>query len=51
MSWFVFRTDTVERFFPKEKIVKSGNPIREAVSQPASAEKKADEIEDYVNGK
>jgi UDP-N-acetylglucosamine--N-acetylmuramyl-(pentapeptide) pyrophosphoryl-undecaprenol N-acetylglucosamine transferase len=34
--------DGMERFFPKEKIVKSGNPIREAVSQPASAEKKAE---------
>jgi UDP-N-acetylglucosamine--N-acetylmuramyl-(pentapeptide) pyrophosphoryl-undecaprenol N-acetylglucosamine transferase len=34
--------DGMERFFPKEKLVKSGNPIREAVSQPATAEKKAE---------
>ena len=34
--------DGMERFFPKEKIVKSGNPIREVVSQPASPEKKAE---------
>ena len=30
--------DGMERFFPKDKIVKSGNPIREAVSHPASEE-------------
>ena len=32
----------MERFFPKEKIVMSGNPIREAVSHPATAQMKAD---------
>jgi len=39
--------DGMERFFPKEKIVKSGNPIREAVSQPATAEKKAEACKFY----
>ena len=39
--------DGMERFFPKEKIVKSGNPIREAVSHPASAQMKADGVELY----
>ena len=32
----------MERFFPKEKIVMSGNPIREAVSHPATTQMKAD---------
>lgn len=39
--------DGMERFFPKEKIIKSGNPIREAVSHPASAQMKADGVELY----
>ncbi len=39
--------DGMERFFPKEKIVKSGNPIRESVSQPASAEMHAEAIRYY----
>jgi len=39
--------DGMERFFPKEKIVKSGNPIREAVSQPATPEMKAEAIKFY----
>ena len=39
--------DGMERFFPKEKIVKSGNPIREAVSFPATEELKAEAIEYY----
>ena len=39
--------DGMERFFPVEKIVKSGNPIREAVSHPASAQMKADGVELY----
>jgi len=30
----------MEKFFPKEKIVLSGNPIRAAVSQPATPESK-----------
>ncbi len=32
----------MERFFPKEKIVMSGNPIREAVSHPATTQMKAE---------
>ncbi len=39
--------DGMERFFPKEKIVKSGNPIREAVSQPATPELRAEAIQYY----
>ncbi len=34
----------MEKFFPKEKIVLSGNPIRPAVSFPATSEEKADAI-------
>ena len=37
----------MEKFFPKEKLVMSGNPIREAVSQPASAAMKAEALEFY----
>ena len=37
----------MERFFPKEKLVMSGNPIREAVSQPATAAMKAEAMEFY----
>ena len=37
----------MERFFPKEKIVMSGNPIRAAVSQPATPEMKAEAMEFY----
>ena len=37
----------MERFFPKEKLVMSGNPIREAVSQPATAAMKAEAMEYY----
>ena len=36
--------DGMEKFFPKEKIVMSGNPIREAVSHPATPEMKAEAI-------
>lgn len=32
----------MEKFFPADKIVMSGNPIREALSQPATAEQKAE---------
>lgn len=39
--------DGMERFFPKEKIVKSGNPIREVVSHPASAQMKAEGMDFY----
>jgi len=39
--------DGMERFFPKDKIVKSGNPIREAVSRPATPEMKAEAIKFY----
>ena len=35
----------MERFFPKEKIVMSGNPIRKAVSTPPTAEMKAEAME------
>ncbi len=37
----------MEKFFPKEKIVLSGNPIRTAVSQPATPESKAEGIRFY----
>lgn len=37
----------MEKFFPKEKIVLSGNPIRPAVSQPATPESKAEGIRFY----
>ena len=37
----------MEKFFPKEKIVLSGNPIRAAVSQPATPESKAEGIRFY----
>lgn len=37
----------MERFFPKEKIVMSGNPIRAAVSQPATPAMKAEAMEFY----
>ncbi len=37
----------MERFFPKEKIVMSGNPIRKAVSTPPTAVMKAEAMEFY----
>ena len=37
----------MEKFFPKEKLVMSGNPIREAVSQPATAAMKAEALKFY----
>jgi UDP-N-acetylglucosamine--N-acetylmuramyl-(pentapeptide) pyrophosphoryl-undecaprenol N-acetylglucosamine transferase len=37
----------MEKFFPKEKIVMSGNPIRKAVSTPPTAEMKADAMAFY----
>ena len=37
----------MEKFFPKDKIVMSGNPIRPAVSQPATPEMKAEALELY----
>ena len=37
----------MEKFFPKEKIVLSGNPIRAAVSQPATPKSKAEGIRFY----
>ena len=37
----------MERFFPKEKLVMSGNPIREAVSRPATAAMRAEAMEYY----
>ncbi len=37
----------MERFFPKEKIVMSGNPIRKAVSTPPTAQMKAEAMEFY----
>ena len=37
----------MEKFFPKEKLVMSGNPIREAVSRPATAALKAEAMEFY----
>lgn len=39
--------DGMERFFPAEKIVKTGNPIRKDIV-PASAKMKADAIECYA---
>lgn len=39
--------DGMERFFPAEKIVKTGNPIRKGIV-PASAKMKADAIECYA---
>ena len=35
----------MDRFFPAEKIVTSGNPIREALSRPATAQQKAAGLE------
>ena len=37
----------MERFFPAEKIVMSGNPIRPAVSQPATPAMKAEALEAF----
>lgn len=37
----------MERFFPKEKLVMSGNPIRAAVSQPATPEMKTEAMAFY----
>ena len=37
----------MERFFPQEKLVMSGNPIREAVSHPATPEMKAEALSFY----
>ena len=37
----------MERFFPKEKIVMSGNPIRKAVSTPPTAQMRAEAMEFY----
>ena len=37
----------MEKFFPADKIVLSGNPIRAAVSQPATPEQKAEALEFY----
>jgi len=37
----------MEKFFPKEKIVMSGNPIRKAVSTPPTAEMKAEAMAFY----
>ena len=37
----------MEKFFPKEKLVMSGNPIRAAVSQPATPAMKAEAMEYY----
>ena len=37
----------MEKFFPADKIVLTGNPIRPAVSQPASAEMKAEALAFY----
>ena len=34
----------MEKFFPKEKIVMSGNPIREALSRPATEEQKTEAL-------
>ncbi len=34
----------MEKFFPKEKIVMSGNPIREVLSRPATEEQKAEAL-------
>ena len=35
----------MEKFFPADKLVMSGNPIREVLSQPATAQQKADGLE------
>ena len=35
----------MEKFFPADKIVMSGNPIREVLSQPASAAQRAEGLE------
>ena len=35
----------MDKFFPADKIVMSGNPIREVLSQPATAQQKADGLE------
>ena len=35
----------MEKFFPADKIVMSGNPIREVLSQPATAQQKAEGLE------
>ncbi len=35
----------MEKFFPASKLVMSGNPIREILSQPATAKQKADGLE------
>ena len=37
----------MDRFFPKDKLVMSGNPIREAVSQPATPQLKAEAMKYY----
>ena len=37
----------MEKFFPKEKLVMSGNPIRAAVSQPATPAMRAEAMEFY----
>lgn len=37
----------MEKFFPADKIVLSGNPIRAAVSQPATPQMKAEAMEHY----
>ena len=37
----------MDRFFPADKIVMSGNPIRPAVSKPATAEMKAEALEEF----
>ncbi|MBO7397371.1 MAG: undecaprenyldiphospho-muramoylpentapeptide beta-N-acetylglucosaminyltransferase [Bacteroidales bacterium] len=37
----------MERFFPAERIVMSGNPIRKALSSPATPQMKADAIEHF----
>ena len=37
----------MERFFPADKIVLSGNPIRKEVSQPATPEKRAEALSFY----
>ena len=37
----------MERFFPKDKIILTGNPIREDVSKPATAAQKKEALEFY----
>jgi UDP-N-acetylglucosamine--N-acetylmuramyl-(pentapeptide) pyrophosphoryl-undecaprenol N-acetylglucosamine transferase len=39
--------DGMERFFPADKIVKTGNPIRAEVSHPATPEQKAEAMKFY----